>query len=93
MGEEKVVDDIVVISGTLTLNGTITYDGNPLGINQVPVFSEILGINHRVNTDGSGYYQTPNLPAGDYVIRVEHSLTGFAYYGQKINLSVPSHHP
>ena len=69
------------------MEGTITYDGTFLNGTEVLLFSEYLNIHHRVSTDPIGYYRMPNLPAGEYIIRVEHLQPGYAHYGQKINLS------
>ena len=86
-GEVRQMDDFVVISGNLTLEGKVTYDGNHLVGANVSAFSETLGIHHFSNTDSQGDYVIPNLPAGEYVVRVEHSLEDYAHYGQKINLA------
>ena len=83
--EEKLLDDYIIKSGSFTLSGETPFGGNDLA--EVLVFSNILNIHHYDTTDVNGYYEIPNLPAGEYVLRVFHTQTGYAQYGQKVILT------
>ncbi|HEY7306317.1 MAG TPA: carboxypeptidase-like regulatory domain-containing protein [Bryobacteraceae bacterium] len=67
---------------TAGISGTITdASGAVLPSTQVSVIQTSTGSTNRTQSNESGFYQLPNLPAGAYTLRVEHP--GFQVYVQE----------